>query len=305
MDPDWKILPSLSALRAFDMAARHLSFARAAAHLNVTPSAVAQQVRGLEQDLGVPLTRRSGRGIDLTGEGQRLAASLERGFGEIADGIAGLRDHGARRGVRVNTRPNIMSEFLISRIAAFWEAHPEIEVSLVPSAWRPEVFDQGFDLAICIGDGCFPELRATALVRSRRVVLTAPQNVPADPVDLRKLRWVINPDLAEQTAFLERLGVDLSGEQNARIISAAHVLPAVREGLGAVLSNAFVVRRDIVEGRLVAIEVGDLPAVGYWAVTRPGPLRPPVQTFIDWLRHVFAEEARKFPDHAWIEPEGT
>ena len=90
-DPDWRHLPSLSALRAFEATARLDGFSAAARALNVTPAAVAQQVRGLEADLGVALVIRQGRGLVLTPEGARLSAALAEGFSTIAGGIDALR----------------------------------------------------------------------------------------------------------------------------------------------------------------------------------------------------------------------
>ena len=102
MEPDWKSLPSLSSLRAFDQAARAGSFAGAARALNVTHAAVAQQVRALEADLGVALLRRAGRGVALTAEGTLLAQALAEGFERMAQGVADLRAQASGRSSSTN-----------------------------------------------------------------------------------------------------------------------------------------------------------------------------------------------------------
>jgi LysR family glycine cleavage system transcriptional activator len=111
MNIDWKTLPSLSALRAFDAAARCASFSGAARSLNVTPAAISQQVRALEAELGLSLVRRDGRGIALTEHGTLLARSLQQGFGAIVEGIGMLRETERKRGIRVTTTPSRLSDF--------------------------------------------------------------------------------------------------------------------------------------------------------------------------------------------------
>jgi DNA-binding transcriptional LysR family regulator len=102
---DWRSLPSLTALRAFEATARVGSFAGAARALNVTHAAVAQQVRALEQELGVSLARRQGRQVVLTGAGQRLARTLTAAFTAISDEIIQTRADASSRGLRVTCSP--------------------------------------------------------------------------------------------------------------------------------------------------------------------------------------------------------
>src|SRR4028118_1529865 len=104
-DPDWRHLPSLSSLRAFEVAARQRSFSEAARALNVTHAAISQAVRGLEAELGTTLLRRDGRGLALTDDGERLARALRDGFGTIAAGGEGLRGGEEQRGETATRTP--------------------------------------------------------------------------------------------------------------------------------------------------------------------------------------------------------
>ncbi len=292
MDIDWKLLPSLSALRAFDTAAKCASFSGAARSLNVTPAAISQQVRILEAELGLGLVRREGRGIVLTEHGTLLARSLAQGFGAIDEGIKALRDIEQNRGIRITTTPSIVDEFLLNRMAEYWQKHPGVEVSLMPSQSYKDIIKDGFDLAIRGGEGHYPGLNAQHLVDTKWIAVAAPQLLKSEPFDLSDLPWLANPDLDWQIKLLRAAGMDPDG---LNIVNLGDSLHAAREGYGALIANAFLVRNDVACGRLQAIELSGMPPVAYWAVTPPGPLRAPVKEFANWLKIVFTDESSKFP----------
>lgn len=293
---DWKELPSLGALRAFDAAARNHSFTGAARTLNVTPAAVMQQVRALEKDLGLSLVVRRGRGIALTPDGETLATALENAFGEIARSIFALRDRQKTRGLRVATTPSIVSEFLIGRLTEFWRAHAEIEVALIPSDGFADLAAEGYDLAVRGGDGAFGNLSAEHLFETRWVAVTAPGNVPNGQVDLSALKWVLAPEVQIQGELLRAAGLRPETLGAVKLLTPGHTLDAVREGLGATIANAFIVRKDVAAGRLRAIELtAEMPRIAYWAVFPSGPTRPATETFVRWLRTAFRDEAERYP----------
>lgn len=295
---DWKSLPSLSALRAFDAAARTQSFTGAARSLNVTPAAVMQQVRALEADLGLSLVMRRGRGIALTPDGETLATALDSAFTEISDSVAALRDRQRTRGLRVATTPNIVSEFLIGRLTEFWQAQSEIEVALIPSDGFADLAAEGYDHAVRGGDGAFGHLIAEHLFETRWVAVTAPSNAPADgPIDLSTLKWVLAPEVQIQGDLLRAAGLHPEALDAVKLLTPGHTLDAVREGLGATIANAFIVRKDVAAGRLRAIELTSaMPRIAYWAVLPKGPTRPATETFVRWLRTAFSDEAARYPD---------
>jgi LysR family glycine cleavage system transcriptional activator len=295
MDIDWKLIPSLSALRAFDSAAKCSSFSGAARALNVTPAAISQQVRTLEAELGLPLVRREGRGIALTEHGTLLARSLAQGFGAIAEGIRMLRETQKTRGIRVATTPSIVDEFLLSRMSEFWQKHPGSEISLTPSQSYIDIIKDEFDLAIRGGEGHYPGLVSHHLVDTKWIAVAAPQLIKSQPVDLNALPWLANPDLDWELNLLRDAGLEPDTLDIINLGDPRHSLPAAREGYGATLVNAFLVRNDVASGQLQAINLNDMPPVAYWAVTPPGPLRAPVVDFVNWLKIVFADESSKFP----------
>ena len=294
MDIDWKLLPSLSALRAFDAAAKCASFSGAARALNVTPAAISQQVRTLESELGLVLVRREGRGIALTEHGIVLAGSLAQGFGSIVEGIRLLRETERNRGIRVTTTPSIVDEFLLSRMSEFWQQNPNFEISLTPSQSYIDIIKDGFDLGIRGGEGHYPGLNAQHLVDTRWIAVVAPQLIKTEPVDLSALPWIANPGLDWELMLLRAAGLDPDSLNIVNLGDSRQSIRAVREGYGATIANAFIVRNDVAEGRLHAIELSNMPPVAYWAVTPPVPLREPVVKFIDWLKIVFADESAKF-----------
>jgi LysR family glycine cleavage system transcriptional activator len=122
---EWSELPSLTSLRAFAALAERKSYTRAAAALNVTHAAVSQQVKALEEQLGVSLVTREGRGISLTTEGELLARDLQTGFAAIRRGVEELGGAGALRPVQITMSPAFATEWLMPRISEFQIQHPE------------------------------------------------------------------------------------------------------------------------------------------------------------------------------------
>src|SRR5262249_42046850 len=156
-------LPPLNALRAFEAAARHLSFLKAANELHVTPGAVSQQVKGLEVQLGIKLFRRLTRGVLLTDAGQLYAKRL----GELFDGIdAATRD--LRRGeaspvLTVSAIPSFAARWLIPRLGTFNAAHPEITLRVIAESALPDFVTTDAEIAIRYGAAEYPGLTAELL----------------------------------------------------------------------------------------------------------------------------------------------
>ncbi|WP_237212678.1 LysR family transcriptional regulator [Ruegeria lacuscaerulensis] len=134
------MLPSLSALRAFDAAARTGSFRAAAEELSVTPTAISHHIRGLEAQLGAALFERTGRRVYLTPTGRRLSETTEQAFDMLAETVSNLR-RTSRRVVRIAAGPIFTARWLMPRISEFWETHPSIELEVVPG-WRPSARGQ-------------------------------------------------------------------------------------------------------------------------------------------------------------------
>src|SRR5690348_2999423 len=123
-------LPPLAALRAFETAARHLNYSRAAEELFITHSAVSHQIKALEAELGVKLFRRSGRAMLLTAEGQKLHAHVREAFARLKRGLAELRPERRRATLTVSVLPGFAARWLVPRLPEFYRRHPELDVNL-------------------------------------------------------------------------------------------------------------------------------------------------------------------------------
>jgi DNA-binding transcriptional LysR family regulator len=152
----------LNALRAFEAAARHLSFARAADELHITPAAISQQVKSLEQRLGVQLFRRLPRGLRLTEGGQALLPELSAAFARIGVAVEHAKSPGRGRLV-VSTTPTFALSWLVARLQAFNERHPDIQIALVTTVQPVDFAREQVDVAIRYGRGRWPALQAHKL----------------------------------------------------------------------------------------------------------------------------------------------
>lgn len=289
---DWRRLPSLSALRAFEATARLGGFAAAARALNVTHPAVAQQVRGLEAELGVALVRREGRGLGLTAEGSRLAARLGEGFATVAAAVEAARSAEQRRGVRMTATPALTQSLLLPRLGRFWAQHPSITVSVTPTYEVIDLAAAGYDLGIRSGRAgqTWPGLESEEVAEAQYILVGAPSLVGSGRA-VADLPW-IGPFDRHEAQMLRESGRDPE-RMTVNVIDDAvlSVLAAV-QGLGLLFVTDVIVRDDLEAGRLVQVPFGALPRFSYHIVAPPGPRRPAVQAFVAWLRTVFREAMR-------------
>ena len=161
-------LPSLTDLACFEVAARHRSFKRAAAELNVTPAAVSHRIKALEYELGQPLFTRQFRGVELTEAGALLFVALQRGFEGISDCVARIRNRLVRSGVTIAATSAMSTLWLMPRLASFWRTYPDIAISqVVQDNGTPE----GVDLSIHYGDPTAQEDETSILFRDRILAL--------------------------------------------------------------------------------------------------------------------------------------
>lgn len=184
-------LPPLNSLRAFAAAGRHLNFRAAADDLGVTQSAVAQQVRGLEEHLGLRLFLREPRGLAFTEEGRAYHAAVSRAFSLLSDATAALRS--APSQVKISVTPTFASKWLIPRLADFTEAHPEIELRIIATERLSSFHADGIDLAVRQGRPPFgASLRADLLFSQEIIAVCAPrliadQELPLDAAALSRM----------------------------------------------------------------------------------------------------------------------
>lgn len=285
---DWRRIPSLSALRAFDALARQGGFSAAARSLNVTHAAIAQHVRALETHFGETLAVRRGQAMELTDPGRELAAALDAGFGAIAEGVARLADRHAARPVNVTLTPSFAEAWLMPRIGGFWAEHPDIAVALNPSMALVDLRRDGFDLGIRFGNGNWPDYKVEPLDVSDFVVICAPgytlaRNM-AELGDPALHSWLTSYAAAEQATWIASIGIDFAALRAREMPNNSMVLSAVKSGVGLSVQSRALVGTELARGEVVALHEGDSGGLGYYIITRPAPLTPNARVFRDWLR---------------------
>lgn len=283
---DWSRLPSLTALRAFEAAARAQSFSAAARSLNVTHAAVAQQVKALEDHLGLQLVQRSTRGIDLTPDGRVLAEELRNGFGTIAAAVDRLQDRDRDRPVRVTTTAYFAEAVIFPRIASFWSANPGVEVSFASSDDPVDIVAEGFDLAIRAGEGNWPGLHATVLVESPTRVCAAPHLVDDPSTEWSRIPYLIPDNSNWERAALSASGIDPDHIMTRDMGNPALEIRAGEEGIGLVVESEIDLRAQLDKGTLKIAPVPVAHISRYFIVTPPWAPRQNARRFIDWLKRL-------------------
>lgn len=290
-------LPSLSMLRAFEAAARHLSFSAAGRELNVTHVAVSQQVRRLETHLGASLITRSGRKLELSLEGSRLAARLIESFDLMRTALADFAAADDARPLKVTVTPMFAASWLMPRLWEFRDRCPQVELMLNPT---PELIDlrrEDYDLAIRYGPGVWPGLEAEPFIHSGFAVVAAPSLIAGvrldEPGDLVQLPWLQQQGSDEYDVWLAAHGVAVADKHDVTHLPGYMLLPGARDGQGVALASRVLVEEDLAAGRLVALfeddSYGDMRA-GYYIVHRPGPMRGPLKQFAQWLKEAAKNE---------------
>ncbi len=284
---DWRDIPSLAALRAFEAAARCGSFTKAANELNVTHAAIAQHVRAIEADLATPLMIREGRGVALTTAGRQLAAALNDGFAQIADGVRSITSEAAERPVAITTTPTFAENWLMPRLAGFWAEHPGLAVSITPETDLVDLRREGFALGIRYGMGEWPGLDATKLVDADYTIVAAPDLLDGRKAqrieDVADLPWIFEMVHQEARRWVTALGLDLACCQMNEVATFSLLLPALRAGAGVSVVSSAMVAEDLANGRLVAVLSEQKAGQGYYIVHPPGQLAERAQVFKKWL----------------------
>jgi LysR family glycine cleavage system transcriptional activator len=288
MTTDWRALPPLTALRAFAAAAELRSFSQAARVLNVTPAAVAQQVRALEDRLGRTLVQRDGRGVGLTADGEQLAEALGEGFSAMVRGVEALRAGEADRPVRVSLTASFAAQWLMPRLKDFWQEHPDIGLSLHPDPRVVDLHRERMDLAIRYGNGNWPGVETTYLASARLVIAAAPSLLEGrsrlSPEEMREMDWVLQRNWPEQDAYLRQLGLEPDGLSRTDLSGEELVIAAARQGLGLAVESRALIESDVEDGRLRVVHESREKLPAYFIVTLPGPQRAAARAFLKWLR---------------------
>lgn len=292
-DMDWKNVPPLAALRAFEAVARHGSFSAAARDLNVTHPAVTQHVRNLEAHLSQSLAVRDGRGVALTPVGQELAVALTDGFGTISAALHRIRADAEGRALSLAVTPAFAASWLMPRIGDFWTRHPDIQLNILPSIEVMDLRTDGIDMAIRHGDGNWPGLEVELLTDGDFWVVLHPDLLGDRSAncltDVADLPWLMESYMMEQRSMIEREGIDFDTTRIQSMATNWMVLSAAQAGHGVTVQPRSLVERQVAAGDLVRICTLESTARGYYMVTLPGRMPPRLRTLRRWLRDQVTE----------------
>ncbi len=304
-------LPPLNSLRAFEIAARHLSFRKAAEELHVTPAAISHQIKLLEEQLGVALFHRLTRAIELTEVGRSFLPKLREGFENIALAVERVRAYGRADALTVNVPPSFATKWLMPRLHRFVTANPDIDIRILASMRLMDTSRHDFpdeqtvdaDIDIRFGSGRYPHSRVDLLFPVSLTPLCShsllkgmrPLSRPSDlryHVLLHDDTLYLSDGRPDWEQWLKAAGADgVDPSRGPHFNHSILGLEAAVDGLGVVLGIKELAAHDLAAGRLVApFELSLAMDAAYYLVSAEANAeRPKVATFRNWL----LEEARE------------
>ena len=293
--------PPLGDLQAFETAARHLSFTRAARDLGVTQGAVSQRIRRLEDALRLRLFERLTRALRLTAEGVVLARAVRDGIERIDEGLGAInRTRPLRRGGAVLTlsvAPGFACRWLLPRLMRFRGAHPEIEVRIEAEDRLANFAGDGVDLAIRCGQGAYPGLNAELLLADAVFPVCNPTLIEGGPPLAEREDLLAHTLLHDSRTehdgggaawqdWFASTGLRVEHLEGPRFSNAHLAIEAAIAGLGIALARATLTQDDLRAGRLVRPLLHTMPApFSYYLVSRPAAsVSPQLTALVEWLR---------------------
>lgn len=286
----------LNSLRVFEAVARDLSFGNAAEALHVTPAAVSQQIKALEDYLQTPLLRRKGRKVELTPEGAQLLPGVRRGLEELLTSLQQFRQQRHAGALRVSTLSSFLQLWLTPRLADFSARFPDIQLGFQTSPEKVDFSRADVHAAIRLGAGRYAGLHSEKIMDECLVIVAAPGLVRKHgriktPSDLESVPFIHSDDQDfAATALSAGLARPVRG--GTFLDDSASVLTAAIVGAGYALTRWSLAARSVHSGALTLASDLTLPyRYAYFFVTPPAYLAmPKVQNFREWLK----EQARAF-----------
>lgn len=294
-------LPPLAAVRAFEAAARLGGFQSAGEELHVSAGAVAHQVKQLEAWLGVTLFQRLARGVVLTPAGRQYASALQPLLQGIAEASDAARRHGEDHVVTVTSVPSFVGRWLMPRFGRLREKHPHIDMRVLASLHPVDFLQEGVDVAIRLGAGPYPGLKADVLLEEHFSAVCSPAfratlpkrltlaDLPRHPL----LHDEFEPRIPQELnwpQWLQHFGVPYNGPLRPSFSHTYLTLEAAANGQGIAIAADVFVEEDLRAGRLVRLFEERVTSPYRFHLLRlpEAEARPAVKTFCDWL----LEEAR-------------
>ncbi|MFC4278296.1 transcriptional regulator GcvA [Achromobacter aloeverae] len=298
----FRSLPPLLSLRAFEAAARHLSFSLAAAELFVTQSAVSHHIQKLEADLGVALFERRTRAVALTPEGEAYYANVHAAFELLRGGTEAIRAQaiGAAT-LTVGVLASFATRWLAPRLPAFSAAYPDITLQLRPEIALADVPAGAVDVAIRYGRGRWPATRARRLMAERLFPVCAPSLLaggsrPRRPQDLARFPILASysKNAFEWDCWARHVGLDLGAMQTVQLHDYNIVVEAALAGQGIAMGRQRLIAGQLETGALVPVlpdAVLDDDRIGWWLVSPKGTPKRAASAFCDWLVQAAEKDA--------------
>jgi LysR family transcriptional regulator, glycine cleavage system transcriptional activator len=294
-------LPPLNNLKAFEAAARHESFTRAAEELCVTQGAVSQQVKALEEGLGIKLFNRERQRLVITEAGRDYLLVVRDALDRIAVGTERLLQRQNAGVLTVSTSPDFAAKWLVHRLGHFAEAHSGIDLRVSATLNHVDFAREEVDLAVRHGDGNWPGLDTVQLSGEQLFAVCSPKLLSgrrrlAKPADILKFPLLHLDSRADWTKWLRAADVDDAGAAHGPVLNrASMVIDAAIDGQGVALARTTLAAWDLISGRLVRPFPNSLPlSKTYWIICPKATSNvPKIVTFRNWLLAEAAEDARR------------
>ena len=291
-------LPPLNALRAFEAAARHMSFQKAAGELHVTPAALSYQIRQLEDHLGRKLFRRLNRAVDLTPDGAALAAGVRDGFDRLMQAVAAFNQRRTGNVLVISAGPAFTAKWLTPRLYRFIAAWPDIDARIAASIRLADLRRDDVDIVVRFGRGTYAGCVSSKLLDEYVTPLCAPSLLTGahplrGPADLAHHTLIHDEthvgvfDLPDWRRWLAEAGVSNvdASRSGLHFNVADHAIDAAVAGAGVVLGRMVLADADIKAGRLVQPFPLKLKAdYAFYVVTLESRVdEPAIKAFHDWI----------------------
>ena len=292
-------LPPLNALRAFEAAGRHLSLSKAASELNVTPAAISQQVRSLEEFLGTELFRRLARGLALTDAGHAYLPGLTEGLDRLARATDRVKGHGLGGVLRISVLPSFAFGWLIHRLQDFGKRYPEIDVEVISEIRHVDFMSEPVDCGIRYGTGSFTGLQCE-LIMTEEVFPVCSHLLLNGAPPLRRVKDLQQHTLIHDAgakpheywlhwhSWLTDLGLSVANAaRGPRFFDTTLIVEAAAAGQGVALGRSAVMETHLRDGRLVRPFGISRPSDNAYYFVAPSLTadHPKVVAFRDWLLH--------------------
>ena len=304
-------LPPLTALRAFEAAARHMSFAQAAAELNVTPAALSFQIKSLEEHLGAPVFRRLNRAVELTPEGLALRGGVSEGFDLITTAWRSARRQAQSNVLTVTAGPAFTAKVLAPRMFDFAQAHPEIDLRFSATLRIVDFQRDDIDVAIRFGypkqDGLFSKVLiedwiAPMMTPELAERYDTPEKLLDAPLIFDDSIDFLSPR-ADWAQWFKANGISAPPLKGAHFSQADHAVDAALTGGGIALARSTVAASSLSDGQLVApFEIALASGANFRFVCPKGhETKPQVEMFAAWLDREIEELRDQVPEKTLVD----